>query len=89
MHTHMHIHMHTHAHTYAQGTTWTPRLFDRTNPDDITAWRFKLSNSTLYDASKPGVYVCVYVHVCVCARARVIQAKKFLGCQGIWCGRGG
>lgn len=38
----------------AAGESWTPRLFDRTNPEDITAWRFKLSNSAVYDASKPG-----------------------------------
>jgi len=38
----------------AAGASWTPRLFDQTNPEDITAWRFKLKNSAVYDASKPG-----------------------------------
>jgi len=36
-----------------EGIEWKPKLFDHTNPNDITAWRFKLCNSAPYDASKP------------------------------------
>jgi len=36
-----------------EGAQWTPKLFEQTNPNDITAWRFKLCNPAPYDPSKP------------------------------------
>ena len=38
-----------HSHTQS---VWVPRLFEQTNPADITAWRFKLQNRAPYDAGK-------------------------------------
>lgn len=35
-----------------EGSTWVPRLFEQTNPADITAWRFKLQNRNAYDPAK-------------------------------------
>lgn len=46
-----HTYARTDNHSHTQ-SVWVPRLFEQTNPADITAWRFKLQNRAPYDAGK-------------------------------------